>query len=75
MNEAQRAVRRLLLDGVKILQPYRRELHNSFRKPDGSIDDEAIKKEIALMDLWMKMARTVALKLKRGSQPTVGGDA
>ena len=58
------ALRRLLLDGVNILQPYLRALNT----PSGGDDQSermAIEKEIALVSEWLRRARGTALKLRR----------
>lgn len=59
-------LRRLLLDGIKIIKPYERELRKSHTYL-GKFEDEAIANEVALMKLWIKSARIVALKLKRSA--------
>lgn len=58
-------LRRLLLDGVKIIEPYRRALVHD---PGPGTDAEAVANEVKLMETWVKMARVVALKLKKGTQ-------
>jgi hypothetical protein len=65
-------LRRVLLDGIKIIAPYRTALQNSHRMPNaaGGYDSRAIGQEIALMNLWLSMARTCALKLKRSVNQT-----
>lgn len=54
-------VRRMLLDGAKLIEPYRDVLRKENRK---SPDDNCAK-EVELMDLWIKTARAMALDLKR----------
>lgn len=68
-------IRRLLLDGVKIIEPYRRELQRSHRV--GLVipaEETAIFNEVALMALWVKMARLTALKLKRAAKKLPPGE-
>lgn len=65
-------LRRLLLDGVNIIEPYRCVLHQSHRTSDGKIEDEAIRNEIAEMTAWLQMARATALRLKRTAQGKSG---
>lgn len=60
------AVRRSLLDGVKIMKAWRDSLHVG-HKVKGGYDEEAVANEIALIDLWMNMARQTAAALKRGA--------
>lgn len=56
-------LRRLLLDGVKIIEPYRHAL-----LARGGMDDRAVLNEAKLMETWVKMARVVSLKLRRAAE-------
>lgn len=60
----EKAVRRLLLDGVKILHPYLRALRAPANMDD-SEEREAVMKEIALVAAWLRQARSTAWRLGR----------
>lgn len=72
MNNAE--LRRLLLDGIKIIEPYRRVLYRS-HECDGEVEDEAVKNEIELMQNWVRKARAAALKLKRTTNESERGQS
>lgn len=64
-KKAKMAIRRVLLDGVKIVEPYRRALvHEATRDTK---DKDHLLHEAQLMRVWVQMARVLALKLKRSA--------